>query len=660
MQASGAASIGLEINPNAAASSKIKSVLETDDLTDFLARAEMADREFESERERFVVIDSVAQEVVHAGGNQNKERVSFDDATRGAKGRGEKGDGNIDGYNYNKAGLQAAKFDFKNLSVPRRPKWDKTTTPAELDRNERDSFLDWRRNIASYEVEIAASSASRVTVTPFEKNIEVWRQLWRVVERSDLIALVVDGRNTQFYLSMDLRTYVEAELGKPMIVIINKCDYLTQKQREMWHEYFKSIDGLEHVFFSAYQEQEILDGVTEDVENVEDLKESFRSEEGYSTLLNPRRIGIERPLSRKQLIDILCEYGSLEGVIDDKSEDDDTATKAKVEFGMVGFPNVGKSSVLNVLVGASKNNHKVNRVGVAAMPGKTKHFQTLNVPDHTHITLCDCPGLVFPSFVSSSADLVLAGVFPLSQIRDFWLAVELICRRIPRDILEAHFGIELPRPSALDIAQNGGSVALKAPTAEELLSTYCVARSLLAPSSGVPDYYRASRVVLGDYTSGKVLYCHCPSYLSKEDDAMRDLEVSFHRETLATTFRRHEKLREKMGVVETSEGDFLTKSKAGDGGDIDALEEDLEMLEMMEGGQMEEAAGGNRGKSHKSMVKWGKKGRKQRNKDPYGCHGDPDEELLGSTNGSGLVVNAGKYGSKGYTRMNYRGPRSAV
>ncbi len=662
MQASGATSIGLDIDPRQAASDKIKSVLETDDLTDFLARAELADREFECERERFVVIDSVAQEVVHAGGNLNSKTVSFDDATRGAKGRGAKGDGNIEGYNYDEAGLQAIKFDFKELSVPRRPKWDKTTTPEELDRNEREAFLDWRRKIAAYEEEIAASSASRVTVTPFEKNIEVWRQLWRVVERSDLIALVVDGRNPQFYLSMDLRTYVEEELGKPMIVIINKCDYLTEKQREMWHEYFKSVDGLEHVFFSAVQEQNILDGVREDVETFKDYresKESYRAEDGYPTILNPKHIGIERPLARTQLLDILGEYGTLKGVIEEKS-DEDTEAIPKVEFGMVGFPNVGKSSVLNVLVGASKNNHKANRVGVASMPGKTKHFQTLNVPDHSNITLCDCPGLVFPSFVSSSADLILAGVYPLSQVRDFWLAVELICRRIPRDILEAHFGIKLPRPTALDIAQKGGSVVLKAPTAEELLGTYCIARSLLAPSSGVPDYYRASRVVLKDYTNGNLLYCHCPSYSSHQDaEALKGLEVSFHRETLATTFRRQRKLREKMGVIETSDGDFLTQDKRGEGGKVDALEDDLEMLEMMEG-MTEEPKGGNRGKAHKSKQKWGKKGRKQRNKDPYGCHGDPDEELLATTNGSGLVVNAGKHGNKSYTRMNYRGPRSAI
>lgn len=39
----------------------------------------------------------------------------------------------------------------------------------------------------------------------------------------------------------------------------------------------------------------------------------------------------------------------------------------RLMVGTVGYPNVGKSSVINVLCG-------MKRVGVAAMPGKTKHF----------------------------------------------------------------------------------------------------------------------------------------------------------------------------------------------------------------------------------------------------------------------------------------------
>ena len=28
----------------------------------------------------------------------------------------------------------------------------------------------------------------KLVLTPFEKNIDIWRQLWRVLERSDLVS----------------------------------------------------------------------------------------------------------------------------------------------------------------------------------------------------------------------------------------------------------------------------------------------------------------------------------------------------------------------------------------------------------------------------------------------------------------------------------------
>ena len=45
-------------------------------------------------------------------------------------------------------------------------------------------------------------------LTPFERNLEVWRQLWRVVERSHLIVQIVDARNPLRFRCEDLERYV--------------------------------------------------------------------------------------------------------------------------------------------------------------------------------------------------------------------------------------------------------------------------------------------------------------------------------------------------------------------------------------------------------------------------------------------------------------------
>ena len=86
------------------------------------------------------------------------------------------------------------------------------------------------------------------------------------------------------------------------------------------------------------------------------------------------------------------------------------AETEKLVIGLVGYPNVGKSSTINALLGEKKTS-------VSATPGKTKHFQTLLLTDR--ITLCDCPGLVFPQFANTQADLVVDGVLPIDQMKEY-------------------------------------------------------------------------------------------------------------------------------------------------------------------------------------------------------------------------------------------------
>lgn len=76
----------------------------------------------------------------------------------------------------------------------------------------------------------------------------------------------------------------------------------------------------------------------------------------------------------------------------------------KINIGFVGYPNVGKSSIINQIIGKKK-------VAVTNQPGKTKHVQTLILNEN--VTLCDCPGLVFPSFVGTRAEMVTCGVLPV-------------------------------------------------------------------------------------------------------------------------------------------------------------------------------------------------------------------------------------------------------
>ena len=95
---------------------------------------------------------------------------------------------------------------------------------------------------------------SGVTITPFEKNIEVWRQLWRVVERSDIVVQIVDGRDIWFFRCEDIEKYVkEVSPNKGNVLIINKSDLLSEEIRKIWSAFLNS-KNIKHMFFSAKEE----------------------------------------------------------------------------------------------------------------------------------------------------------------------------------------------------------------------------------------------------------------------------------------------------------------------------------------------------------------------------------------------------------------------
>lgn len=65
--------------------------------------------------------------------------------------------------------------------------------------------------------------------------------------------------------------------------------------------------------------------------------------------------------------------------------------------------------------------------------------------------LCDCPGLVFPSFVSTKAEMVCNGVLPIDQLRDPIPPMVLVANRIPRSILESTYTMQIIRYGSCNV-----------------------------------------------------------------------------------------------------------------------------------------------------------------------------------------------------------------
>ncbi|KAF2786320.1 P-loop containing nucleoside triphosphate hydrolase protein [Melanomma pulvis-pyrius CBS 109.77] len=396
------------------------------------------------------------------------------------------------------------------LTVPRRPPWDEKTTPQQLDALERESLLQWRRGLAELQ------QNNDLLMTPFERNLEVWRQLWRVIERSDLVVQIVDARNPLLFRSVDLEAYVkEVDSKKNNLLLVNKADMMTLEQRQVWADYFVEA-GVNYKFFSAELAKELNEARALEEGDEEDVAEDEESDDNTDEDDVEEEIAAKKTqkpdedneesvaapgggisLSDEDERTRILTTDELEALFLEHAPDIDTGPDTpprKTSIGLVGYPNVGKSSTINALIGAKK-------VSVSATPGKTKHFQTIHLSDQ--VILCDCPGLVFPNFATTKAELVLSGVLPIDQLRESTGPAGLVAQRIPQAFLEAIYGMKIHmRPF-----EEGGTGI---PTSEEILRAYAIARGFSTQGLGQPDESRAARTVLKDYVKGKLLFCHPP------------------------------------------------------------------------------------------------------------------------------------------------------
>ncbi|KAJ2012604.1 hypothetical protein IW146_009891 [Coemansia sp. RSA 922] len=478
---------------------KLQSITQQGDIEEFLHTAELAGTEFTAERMNVKIISADES-------TANQFLLTADEEAQL---------------------LQKHKEKRARLRVPRRPAWDHSTTAAQLHRDEREGFMAWRRDLAMLQEE------EGLILTPFERNLEVWRQLWRVIERSHLIVQIVDARNPLLFRCDDVVAYVaEIDPRKRCLLLINKADMLTDKQREAWAAHFDA-EGIKYLFFSAKESNERLEAEREH-EEAERLARDMRMHTlNEDELAEMQRADEEKSKQEEERLAQAAVIATAAGQADDFEArvqavdlDDETLrtrvltpaelvwvlmrecpqladehSHNKLMIGLIGYPNVGKSSTINALVGAKK-------VNVGAMPGKTKHFQTIHLT--SDVLLCDCPGLVFPTFATTQADMVCNGVLPIDQLREFTGPSALLAARIPKVVLEAIYGIEIrTRP-----IEEGGSGL---PTAEELLCAYAAARGLFKGGEGNPDEARAARVLLKDYVNGKLLYCHPPPTWTGDD-----------------------------------------------------------------------------------------------------------------------------------------------
>lgn len=414
---------------------------EESSFQEFLSTAELAGTEFQGEKMNITFVNPRANVGILTSGEMKKMKEEFD---------------------------QHKEF----IKIPRRPPWDSSTSKDELVQLEREHFLVWRKSLATLQED------EGLLMTPFEKNLEFWRQLWRVVERSDIVTQIVDARNPLLFRCEDLEKYVnEISDDKINMILINKADFLIEEQREIWAQYFDRIN-VRVAFFSALPPEEEIkeeDEIEEENEAELELEKKIVKEqinELKTALKNTEEKWNELQKDINEAVKtILVSENAIDNKISNSSKlltkeelitlfrtlhTGPKVTENLTTVGLVGYPNVGKSSTINSLLTTKK-------VSVSATPGKTKHFQTLFL--EKDLLLCDCPGLVMPSFVFTKAEMVIGGILPIDQMRDHVAPVNLVTNLIPKHVLEDRYGLMLPLPQDAEDPN-------RPPTAEELLNSY--------------------------------------------------------------------------------------------------------------------------------------------------------------------------------------------
>lgn len=202
----------------------------------------------------------------------------------------------------------------------------------------------------------------------FELNLETWRQLWRVLEMSDVLLIIVDIRYPVLMFPPYLYYYVTNELQKDMILVLNKVDLAPPALVVAWKEYFHSQYPKLHILmFTSYPTYN-LHGNTNNEEGIKKRRRRGKlrmAAEGGQKLMEACKDIVKDKVDLSSWHEKIQEEMHSEYDLDDIDHKDNITIEKEdttyfkhekykngiLTIGCIGTPNVGKSSLMNALMG---------------------------------------------------------------------------------------------------------------------------------------------------------------------------------------------------------------------------------------------------------------------------------------------------------------------
>lgn len=269
----------------------------------------------------------------------------------------------------------------------------------------------------------------------------IYNELFKVIDSSDVVLQVVDVRDPMGTRSAYLENYLKKEKPfKHLVIILNKCDLVPVGVTKAWIK--------------------------------------LLSKE-YPTL--SFRASTTNPFGKGDLIGLFRQFASLH------------KDRKQISIGIVGYPNVGKSSLINAL--------KAKKVcDVAPIAGETKVWQYISLMKG--IYLIDCPGVVHPQN-ESDTDIVLKNVVRIENIQEPESHIQELMSRVDENFLKRHYKLD------------------KWEDATDFLEQLARRMGKLS-KGGLPDTNTTSRMVLTDWLRGRLPYYVKPPNYGEEMESKKN------------------------------------------------------------------------------------------------------------------------------------------
>jgi len=286
-----------------------------------------------------------------------------------------------------------------------------------------------------------------------------YKEFRKVVEASDVIIQVLDARDPLGCRCPQLEEIVMSSgRNKKIVLLLNKVDLVPKEIVQSWLKYLRS--EFPTVAFKASTQNQ-KQKLTQSKVTIEKASKDLLQSSGC--------------IGAGVLLKLLGNYCRNQDI------------KTSITVGVVGFPNVGKSSVINSL----KRSKACN---VGNTPGVTKNMQEIQLDQH--VKLLDCPGIVMASG-SSDTQIILKNVVKIEALDDPVKPVEAILSRCSKEQVMQKYLV----PDYSDTM--------------EFLTLFAKRLGKLK-KGGIPDTLTAAKVLLQDWNNGKITFYTHPPEREKE------------------------------------------------------------------------------------------------------------------------------------------------